>query len=108
MNEIVKPKRKPSNVERIALGPEAVARLDRWLEQLTAKYHGLKVKRSELAEWIVLNHAASLDDGEIRQLGDKFYDQVHLAQWILRQLKEAKAAGKEKSIAEIMGIVDKS
>jgi len=103
MNDVTKPKRKRPQVDRIAIGVDAQARLDHWLEQLSARYPGIKMKRGDLAEWIVLNRAATLGADEIREIGGRFYDQVHLARWLLRQLKEAKAAGKQTSIAEIIG-----
>ena len=102
MNEVTKPKRKPVNVDRIAIGAEPSARLDQWFSQLDGKYKGIKMKRNELVEWLILNRAASLNDDEIRRIGDKFYDQMDLAQWIVRQLKDAKATGKSLSIDDIM------
>ena len=104
MTEIVKLKRKTSNVERIGLEREVVAKLDQWLVQLTTKFHGLKMKRRDLAEWILLNHAPYLSDEETDRIGEKFYDQVHLAKWILAQAKQAKASGKSVSLDQILRI----
>jgi hypothetical protein len=51
---------------------------------------------------LVLSHSASLSEREIEQLEREHFDEVRFAAWALKQIKEAKAQGKDLSLSEIV------
>lgn len=107
MSEVSKPKARKIQGERIALNLESSRRVNQWLATLKEKYPGLRMRRSDLVDWLVSHRPAALSEEEISHVGERFYDQMQLAQWMVRQLKEAKASGKEVSLDELVKGVQK-
>lgn len=95
-------KKRVKHPDRVTLTPEALSRLSEMVKQLEGHLKGSRVTKSDLASFLVLSRPAQLSDREIEQLKIQHFDEVRFAQWALRQLKTAKAQGKNLSLAEIM------
>ena len=102
MNETVKTKPNVVNPCRIVLTGEGSDRVNRWMNQLQQQFHGLRMNRNELVEWLILAQPLDLSLEEIREIGGKYYDELDLANWALRQLKEARSKGQNISLENIL------
>ncbi len=101
-NSITKTKKPLPPVNRVALTQEAATRLDSWIFQLSEAFHGIKIKRNDVVEWLIRSKAPILSDDEMKGLRQEHYSEVDLANWVLRQLKEAKAKGENLSLEEVV------
>ena len=88
--------------DRIKLSPEALARLSAWLEEVGSELPGVKLNRGNLVSFLILSHAPSLSETEVRELRTRFHDEVKFGQWALEQVKAALARGEDVSILEII------
>jgi len=95
-------KKRVKHPDRVTLTPEALSRLAHWVSDLEAHLKGSRVTKSDLANFLVLSHPGHLSEREIEQLKSQHFDEVRFAEWAVRQLKAAKAEGKDLSLADIM------
>lgn len=89
---------------RITVSNECYDKLQQWEAQANDHYKGLNIKPSELVEWCILSHTDKLTDDELSELQSKYFDDVALVAWALRELKRARAAGENKTIEELLGL----
>ena len=92
--------------DRVALSPECNEKVGRWLDGLKERFKGLKISRSELINWVLMNRPNVLDQSEAQQIHAAFFDEIHFASWALKELRKARAAGQSQSLAEILGQVE--
>lgn len=97
-------KKRVKHPDRVTLTPEALSRLANWVNDLEAHMKGSRVTKSDLANFLVLSHPVHLSEREIEQLKGQHFDEVRFAEWAVRQLKTAKAEGKNLSLSELMKI----
>ncbi len=88
--------------DRIKLNQEALSRLTQWCDDLETRLRGVKVTRSDLIHFLILNRKETLSDTEFEELEKIHFDEVRFAQWALEELKSARARGESRSLAEIV------
>ncbi len=88
--------------DRIKISPEALSRLSLWNEEITGRLRGVKLTRSDLVNFLILNHEQALSSSELKELENRYFDEVKFAQWALEELKAARARGESLSLADIL------
>lgn len=99
------PKRKRSYVklDRIVLSPEAIARLDGYVEATRALFpNGFEPSRTDLLHVIVMAHADALSKAEVAALWKKCMDPVRFARAVARRVEQSVSEGQELSIEDVM------
>lgn len=103
MQNETKPKVRVKHPDRVSLSPEAVIRLNEWMDALETNARGIKISKNELVSFLILNHAVKLSESETLQLKDQYFDEVRFAEWAVQQLKAAKASGRHLTLSHVMG-----
>ncbi len=88
--------------DRIKIGPEALSRLNQFSEQASECLRGVRLTRSDLVNFLILNRAENLSTEELKSLEEKYFDEVKFAQWAVEELKAAKIRGESISLATIL------
>ncbi len=73
------------------------------MKDLQKHLKGSRVTKSDLVNFLVLFHSERLAEKEIEQLKGQHFDEVRFAEWAIKELKKAKAEGRNVSLAEVMG-----
>jgi hypothetical protein len=110
MDDAVKPlegssrarKTAPKNPDRIVVTPEALQRLNGWLQTLEHSLKGVRLSRNQLVSWLISSHPESLSEEETSSIESRYFDEVKFAEWALRELKRSKAIGQSTTLAEII------
>ena len=94
--------RQPQYPDRIRITADAVKRLAAWNEQMGDRLRGVRLTRSDLVNFLILNHPDALSGGEMKDLQARYFDEVKLIQWALVELVAAKARGEDVTFDDIM------
>jgi len=97
-----KPRPRMKHPDRVSLTPESLARLSSWILEAEGHLKGSRLTKSDLVNFLIKSHSASLSERELEQLEREHFDEVRFAAWALRQIKEARAQGKELSLADVV------
>jgi hypothetical protein len=100
MNE-TKRKATPKAIDRIVLHPQTAERLNGWLEDLSTRFKGLRLSRTDLANHLLMSRAAVLAPEEAETIRNQYFDEVSFAAWVLKEVRAAKARGQSVSITEL-------
>lgn len=92
----------PQHPDRIKVSAAAVQRLAAWNVQLAERLRGIKLTRSDLVNFIILNHPEALTAVELNELQARHFDEVKFVLWAVEEKKAAQARGDDITIAEIM------
>ena len=91
------------SVDRIILKRDTRDKLDRWLQQLTDKYDGMiKHSKSDLANFLIREHAESLSELEVRLVGAEYYDEMRWINRAIEKVRQAKRSGASLTLEELM------
>ena len=91
------------NVDRIVLKRLERSKLDSWLAQLNEKFDGMiRFTKSDLANFLIRNHANDLNDDEIDTLASEHYDEMRWLNWAVAKIRKAKKEGIQLSLDELM------
>lgn len=102
MENPTSPKVRVRHPDRVSLTPAALTRLSSWILEAEGRLKGSRLTKSDLVNFFVMSHSASLSERELEQLERDHFDEVRFAVWALRQIKEARAQGKELSLADVV------
>ncbi len=102
MDNDQKPKLRTKYPDRVTLSSEALTRLGAWMHEVAGHLKGNRVTRNDLVNFLILSRPPHLSEQEISELAKRNFDQIRFTEWALQQLKEARAQGKEVSLAEIV------
>jgi hypothetical protein len=102
MENSTPPKPRVKHPDRVSLTPEALTRLSSWIREAESRLKGSRLTKSDLVNFLVMSHSASLSEKELEQLERDHFDDVRFAAWALRQIKEARAQGKDLSLADVV------
>lgn len=95
--------RDSDNVDRIVLRRAESVKLEGWMATLNARFGGMvKVTKSDLANFVIRQHAASLSDAEIDSLESEHFDEVRWLNWALVKIRQAKKEGLVLSLNDLM------
>ena len=105
--EVSKPSRRKAGEavkypDRIRIDEDSITRLGEWSDVVSLRLRGVKLTRSDLVNFLIESHPATLTDTELKGLGLRYFDEVKFAQWAIRELKDATVRGEETSLLEIM------
>lgn len=90
-------------VDRIVLKRDERDRLDGWLQAFAAKYDGMiKISKSDLANFLIRQHDETLSDLEMKLLGAELYDELRWINRAIEKVREAKRAGSDLSLEDVM------
>lgn len=91
------------SVDRIILKRDTRDKLDRWLRLLTDKYDGMiKFSKSDLANFVIREHAESLSELEIKLLAAEYYDEMRWINKAIEKVRHAKRRGVSLTLEELM------
>ena len=90
--------------DRVSLSPEALNRLGNWMAELEGRMKGSRITKSDLVNFLLLSHPASLSEREIELVAANHFDEVRFAAWALAEVKKAKAQGKNLSLSDVIGL----
>src|SRR5689334_7752251 len=94
--------KRPRRPDRLLASPEALARLNDWLVSLEERLKGTALTRNQLVNWLIMSHDASLSVQEIKQIEERFFDEVKFAEWAVKELRAAQARGESVRLADIV------
>ena len=91
------------SVDRIILKRDTRDKLDRWLQLLTDKYDGMiKFSKSDLANFLIREHAESLSELETKLLGAEYYDEMRWINKAIEKVRQAKRSGVTLTLEGLM------
>lgn len=91
------------NVDRIVLRRAENDRLQGWVLALNARFDGMiRVTKSDLANFLVRQHAEHLSESEIAAIESEQFDEVRWLNWALGKVRQAKREGESLSLNELM------
>lgn len=93
---------KNQHPDRIKISPEALTKLGKWNDEISRRLRGVKLTRSDLVNFLILNHEEQLSSRELGALEKEFFDEVKFAQWAVEELKSARSKGEQVTLAEII------
>ncbi len=102
MNDDQKPKLRTRHPDRVSLSPDSLNRLAGWTIDAEGHLKGSRLTKSDLVNFLIKSHSASLSERELEELERDHFDEVRFAAWALRQIKEARAQGKDLSLADVV------
>ncbi|MBA2306849.1 hypothetical protein H0W26_01790, partial [Candidatus Dependentiae bacterium] len=68
MDTETKPNKRKTYPDRITLNGEALKRINTWIDQVTAEWPSLIIKKSDLVNWHVCQAAETLSSSAIKSL----------------------------------------
>ena len=89
-------------VNRVSLSINAAKRVNDWHAQIVKVHPGIKIRKQDLVDWLIITKSEELTQDEITSLGEQHYSEVDLANWIVNQLKTAKAKGQELTVSDLV------
>ncbi len=93
---------KNQHPDRIKISAEALSKLSKWNETISTLLRGVKLTRSDLVNFLIMNHDEQLSARELRSLEELFFDEVKFAQWAVEELKAAKLRGESVTLADVI------
>lgn len=102
MDEEKQVKRRQTYSDRITLKPESLCRIDGWLEQLENQFKGIKISRTQLINWLVMERKVEFSRDEQANLQRAFFDDEMLGLWVIRELKERRGRGEQTSYLAVL------
>jgi len=101
VNKSVKKSQKP--IERATINDSLKQKLIDLTEQANGALNGIAtVTKSDVINMILEQHSDKLSDREIERLKASHIDQVKLALWLAGEVKNAKRAGEQVSLKELL------
>jgi hypothetical protein len=89
-------------IERVVLSPEAIAKLDRWIEKITSARQGVDLSKRKLVDWLILSKAENLSPAEEKEVADLYYNDVRFLKYALKEIREAQDRGESVNLAEVL------
>ncbi len=102
MENSTSPKARVRHPDRVSLSPESLNRLSILILEAEGHLKGSRLTKSDLVNFLIKSHSASLSERELEELERDHFDEVRFAAWALRQIKEARAQGKDLSLADVV------
>ncbi len=88
--------------ERISISNAATEKLMGWIEQANAKKQALNLSPKSMVNWLLESAPDELTNAQLKDLAERFYDEVKFLQTALMQMKQAKARGEKLSLDDLM------
>lgn len=96
-------KKRQAHPDRIVLETKSMEFVKSVEEQIKETFGGMiELTNKEIANFLLQTRTMPLTSGELKAVKEKYFDDVRAAQWAVQQLKAAKNAGKEVSLAEVL------
>jgi hypothetical protein len=90
-------------MDRISLQGEARDRVQKWVEELNTQIKGLRLTKTDLVTYLILDHAETLSADDVLKIRKGYFDEVRFATWLLKEVKEAQKRGETPSIEGLIG-----
>ncbi len=90
-------------MDRISLQGEARERVQKWVEELNAQIKGLRLTKTDLVTYLILDHAETLSSDDVQKIRKSYFDEVRFATWLLKEVKDAQKRGETPSIEGLIG-----
>lgn len=94
-------KKDKKKIEHVALSENAIQKINRWFEQINAKKK-IRLSRKDLVNWLIEKVPDNLSGSDLGAIVEAFYDDEAYLRQLLRDVKKAKAEGKDDSIDVIV------
>lgn len=94
--------KRQSHPDRITLSPEALSRVNGWVDYFNGKSRAVKVTRNDIVNFLLLNRAVELSEPEQSELERLHFDEVKFATWALNTIREAKARGETLTLESLV------
>ena len=91
------------SVDRIVLQAKEGQILERWVTELNQRFDGmLRLTKSDLANFVIREHAANLSEDEIAAIELEFYDDLRWLNWAQGKIRKAKKEGVSLTLEDLM------
>lgn len=87
--------------EYVALTPGASERINRWIEQVSAKKK-IKASRKAFISWYIENAPENLSNKEVASAIERFYKTTDYLRQLLREAKQAETEGTAEPDIEVV------
>jgi hypothetical protein len=102
-NQENKGKKRQKHPDRIVLDKESVEVVESISAQINKAFGGMvKLSNKELTNFLVQSRSEKLSSSELKEIKDKYFDDVRAAQWAVQRLKQAKSGGENLSLNEVL------
>lgn len=88
--------------ERIPLEKQSSEILGKHIVFLEGKYPGVKIKKHQLLNWLVVNHCQTLTAGMESGLYNEYYDEERVLLEALKEVKRLKKEGKSINLEQVL------
>ncbi len=88
--------------ERISISNAATKKLMGWIAQANTKKQALNLSPKSMVNWFLESAPDELSNAQLKDLAERFYDEVKFLQTALMQMKQAKARGEKLSLDDLM------
>lgn len=109
MDQAVKEEKKARRKfpDRATLTPEALDRVNLWLEQVEKHSQGIDATRSDIVNWFILSAHEALSGQQLKEIASKFHNPVKYARWALKEVARAAARGEQVEIKLVPASTEK-
>lgn len=105
-NTEIKPKKRQFNPDRIVLEKETVESVSKLSLQIKEVFGGMiKLSNKEISNFLIQQRSDLLSQSELKEIKDRYFDDVRAAQWAVQKLKEAKSGGESLSLNEVLNML---
>jgi hypothetical protein len=80
----------------IVLCESAIAKIDRWLEQVEGKR--VRISRKEFLHWFIEKSSENLSNADLSAIAERYYDEEKFLRQLLRDTKRARQDGQASSL----------
>lgn len=90
-------------VDRIVLRRVENNLLQGWISALNVRFEGMiRVTKSDLANFLIRQHAETLSEAEINLIEAELFDEVRWFNWAIAKVRQAKKQGLSLSLTDLM------
>ena len=94
-------KKRQRHFDRVTLSAGALAKLDRWIEQVESAKPGVLVTRKDILNWLVQNMADDLSASQEKSLADTFYSELRYLQFAEKAIRAAAVKGERLTLKDL-------
>ena len=101
--EIKQRRKRQAHTDRIVLDNESLEIVKRIADQVSEAFSGiLKLTSKDIANFLLVKRSCPLSNLELNEIKNTFFNDLQAAQWAVDKLKEAKSAGLDLKLSDVL------
>lgn len=101
--EIKQRRKRQAHTDRILLDNESLEIVKRIADQVSGAFSGiLKLTSKDIANFLLVKRSGPLSNSELNEIKNTFFNDLQAAQWAVDKLKEAKSAGLDLKLSDVL------